>query len=445
MKKFVSLFITLVLLVSLCSTVTLAFAEDNVAVTGVSFDKASDSREVGEGTLTVKATVAPSNATNKGVVYSMADESAGKGVTVDSSTGIVTIDSTAAIGEYIIVAASSENSALTARFTLKLTAPRQKIVFNEEKFWTYLDAENKNYKMDMKSSFMVSNEWLKDSAKVAEVFENINYMVEDDEGYKDEKDNLDKIYIEYRTPSEDPREEKWGDAKLVTSTFSVNTSGWWTFRYLIKDKNDKELARSSSFVRYAEDLTNPVVDLSDSMKNKAKDGLTSGITYSISTSLSITDSSSTTVTYIVEKLVKGVWTKIYDSESKEVTKGYENNISTSGVITPVDNDINKDKTPVYKITYTVVDSYGFEGVSSGENQVEFHPELLLFVNAPEGTEKQAQKIEAWKIVLYVIAGLSAVGIVVLLCIKPKQATETGTKVNYNKDSDEKEDESQDNK
>ena len=133
MKKFVSLFITLVLLVSLCSTVTLAFAEDNVAVTGVSFDKASDSREVGEGTLTVKATVAPSNATNKGVVYSMADESAGKGVTVDSSTGIVTIDSTAAIGEYIIVAASSENSALTARFTLKLTAPRQKIVFNEEK------------------------------------------------------------------------------------------------------------------------------------------------------------------------------------------------------------------------------------------------------------------------------------------------------------------------
>ncbi|MCX4286467.1 MAG: hypothetical protein OSJ68_04125 [Clostridia bacterium] len=299
--------------------------------------------------------------------------------------------------------------------------------------------------MDMKSSFMVSNEWLKDSAKVAEVFENINYMVEDDEGYKDEKDNLDKIYIEYRTPSEDPREEKWGDAKLVTSTFSVNTSGWWTFRYLIKDKNDKELARSSSFVRYAEDLTNPVVDLSDSMKNKAKDGLTSGITYSISTSLSITDSSSTTVTYIVEKLVKGVWTKIYDSESKEVTKGYENNISTSGVITPVDNDINKDKTPVYKITYTVVDSYGYEGVSSGENQVEFHPELLLFVNAPEGTEKQAQKIEAWKIVLYVIAGLSAVGIVVLLCIKPKQATEIGTKVNYNKDSDEKEDESQDNK
>ncbi len=103
--------------------------------------------------------------------------------------------------------------------------------------------------MDMKSSFMVSNEWLKDSAKVAEVFENINYMVEDDEGYKDEKDNLDKIYIEYRTPSEDPREEKWGDAKLVTSTFSVNTSGWWTFRYLIKDKTTKNLrAAAVSYV-----------------------------------------------------------------------------------------------------------------------------------------------------------------------------------------------------
>ncbi len=61
--------------------------------------------------------------------------------------------------------------------------------------------------MDMKSSFMVSNEWLKDSAKVAEVFENINYMVEDDEGYKDEKDNLDKIYIEYRTPAKTPEKK----------------------------------------------------------------------------------------------------------------------------------------------------------------------------------------------------------------------------------------------
>ena len=30
------------------------------------------------------------------------------------------------------------------------------------------------------------------------------------------------------------------------------------------------------------------------------------------------------------------------------------------------------------------------------------------------------KAEAWKIVLYVIAGLSALGIIVLLCIKPKE-------------------------
>ena len=181
------------------------------------------------------------------------------------------------------------------------------------------------------------------------------------------------------------------------------------------------------------------------MVKKHEEGLTSGVTYTVSTSLSYPDdsnSSSKTVTYVIQKKVNGEWVTIYDSVKREVTKGYESYVSTSGVITPADEDIRADKTAVYQVVYSVVDSYGFHGVADSESTVEHNPKLELFVKAPESKGGKTSAVLIWKIILYVIAGLSAVGIVVLLCIKPKQKTETPRAEAKSADKDDQTDNSQ---
>ena len=274
----------------------------------------------------------------------------------------------------------------------------------------------------------------------------------------------DVLYVLYCSPTSDPRDDMkdWKECQ-VTSTFNVTTEGWWLFRFavvdgakfsaeknysydyadvlattydnvLIKLEKGETVERSEilNITCWCIDTTRPEIDLSETMKTRQKDGLTVGTTYSISTSLSTEDCSSLTTTYIVYKMVDGKWTQIYDSQTREVAEGYEENISTSGVITPLESDVTgKD---VYKIVYTVVDSWGNVGVhkvGEGDDKVEYdYVELLLKVNkAPNAPAKSA--IEAWKIVLYVIAGLSAVGIVVLIFIKPKQKEAVDARYNAN--------------
>lgn len=271
----------------------------------------------------------------------------------------------------------------------------------------------------------------------------------------------DVFYVLYCSPSDAPQADMkdWSHC-VATGTFSVTTDGYWLFRFAVVDgakaseKNytfdwadvlatsydnvqnaidddddatDPDDEENLTLVSSASDTTNPVVSLSSSMETKQQDGLTVGTNYSISTSLNIEDCSSTTVTYVVYKKVgAGVegadnegWLQIYDSSktvsSERVTEGFEDNISTSGVITPLEEDVTGEY--VYKIVYTVKDSAGYYGVDDDGEL--FNPVLMLKVNAKEVTSEE-KAIEAWKIVLYVIAGLSAVGIVVLLCIRPKQ-------------------------
>ena len=186
------------------------------------------------------------------------------------------------------------------------------------------------------------------------------------------------------------------------------------------------------------------------MKNKVDSGLVAGEGYTPSTSLDITDNNSSTVkvTYVISKLARkgatvyiydeatkeytskklseDTWIKIYDSSNSSwVHKDYTEFVNTSGRITPSANEITTEK--IYKITYSAKDPNGYFGIAGepeeGGAYEEAHPEMLLSVVAPKNTDDDGSKVEAWKIVLYVIAGLSAVGIVVLLCIKPKDATE----------------------
>ncbi len=302
---------------------------------------------------------------------------------------------------------------------------------------------------------------------------------------KEDADNSvkpdDKIYLLYVSPSGSTTEDMkdWSRC-LVTSTFSLTTDGEWNFRFavvdgeaasesgytfdyddviattfdeaqkIIDEANDAQAVVDDALVKEndctltfrTKDTVNPEIKLSTSQENKQNDGLTVGTTYSVSTSLDITDCSGTTVTYIVYKKVgsdvEGAdsegWLQIYDSKSREVAEGYEYTsdgsnpkgcISSGGVITPLQEDVTGED--VYKIVYTVVDNYGNHGVrkvSDGESAStdEYHPTMLLKVNAAPVNPANGVKIEAWKIVLYVIAGLSAVGIIVLLFIKPKQQT-----------------------
>ena len=266
----------------------------------------------------------------------------------------------------------------------------------------------------------------------------------------------DLIYVLY-TNSDAREDMKDWDRSLVTSSFSVTTSGWWMFRFAVADgiryadnnntldwekhiltttfqnvqdlidgeeELDDETFKSNNytFVAYAEDTKAPEVSLSESLKDRQTSGLTVGTTYTISTSLDIEDASGYNVYYKVYKGVRDSneadWTLIYDSKTKEITEDYEKNISSSGVITPLEEDVKNNY--VYKIEYTVVDNCGFKGVNVEDKELNT-VSMYLSVKMPVKTPGKISAIDAWKIVLYVIAGLSAVGIVVLLCIKPKQA------------------------
>ena len=283
----------------------------------------------------------------------------------------------------------------------------------------------------------------------------------------------DKIYIEYCSPSDEPRDDDWSRT-AASGKFSMQTSGWWLFRYIVVDgekevddddailtpyntkefkegllSEDGETFNWAAFclIRYAVDTTHPEVALSSSMKTKMEDGLTVGDSYSISTSLTITDSSSTSVTYTVwrydgadgfdrmdDATNKGNWVQIYDSAAKEdkVLEGGESYITTGGAITPISSDVTSDGLYRYKIVYSVKDANGYFGVEDAEKpEEEFHPTLYLGVHLSDRDKDTKAKMEAWKIVLFVIAGLSAIGIVVLLVIKPKEVVEGDTRVAAN--------------
>lgn len=298
---------------------------------------------------------------------------------------------------------------------------------------------------------------------------------ESDESEQQAKDMVipdDVIYLLYVSPSGAITQDHqdWSRC-LVTGTFSLTTEGEWNFRFAVVDGEkasksgytfDEDDILASTFddaqaiidqanenhekvdttaLKNADrtlkfrvmDTTNPQVGLTDAQNNKQRDGLTVGTTYTIPTSAKSTDASSTTFTYKVYKQVgNGVagaddegWILIFDYKTRVVTEGYENCISTGGVITPLAEDVTDHD--MYKIVYSAVDAYGYPGVKEhGDDEEpsteEYKPVLLLRVYASATDPSTSIAIEAWKIVLYVIAGLSLIGIIVLLCIKPKQQT-----------------------
>ena len=313
--------------------------------------------------------------------------------------------------------------------------PHPEVIFHQDVF-DQLEMFSKLAKIQsVVDHFKLDNSWAKDEAKVAAIFENINYHLNTDPNateYTPLKDT-DRLWYESCAYNREYKDnEKWQRHGLG-SDFSV-ASGWYAFRYVVTaysgdngsslgntsaDNEKYVYCRSSIFYIYFVDTTAPEVkSLNSDMRKAMEDGVKVGSKLTIKNPQN-SETSAKTV-YQVFKKVDGVWDMndpIYDSSTKVVKEGYEDCISTSGVITMLESDVLPNNEPVYKIIYTITDNMGYTVSTLG---TEF--ELTLFAVA---VDQPVDTMAIWQIVLYVIAGLSAVGIVVVLCIKPKDPVPEG--------------------
>lgn len=271
--------------------------------------------------------------------------------------------------------------------------------------------------------------WLTTSADVKAVFTNIVFALDGDDDY-DSTNKYDTVRLEYCTG--DPRYDKnWkyetgsetasvekDKSTLVVgkggTAFKLNLSGYVAFRYCAiykatEDATEDTKVYTNHFVVYIVDTTAPVVEESSSLTSKVTSGLTVGSAYTVSTSgVTVTDNSTTTITYVINKRINGEFVQVYSSVDG-LSKDYEGKDIASGTITPTADDVLAQTT--YQVIYTVTDACGY---TSEPLAVEFK------VNAKAVDVEEEEKVDVIKIVLYIVAGLSAAGIVVLLFIKPKQ-------------------------
>ena len=294
--------------------------------------------------------------------------------------------------------------------------------------------------------------WLTSTEDVKSVFTNIEFALDGDEDYDSDK-TYDTVRLEYCTA--DPRYDKnWkyetgnenatkdeNKSTLVVgkggTAFKLNLSGYVAFRYCAVYKEStaedaKEVkVYTDHFIVFIEDTTAPVATASSSLTSKVTSGLTAGSAYTVSTSgIDVTDNSTTSTTFVIKKRINGEYVQVYSSVDG-LSKDYEGKDISNGTITPTDDDVLEDAT--YQVIYVVTDAYGYK---SEPVTVEFK------VNAKAVDAEEEAKVDVIKIVLYIVAGLSAAGIIVLLFIKPKQQaparvvyTETSTD-NANKQDEE---------
>ena len=238
----------------------------------------------------------------------------------------------------------------------------------------------------------------------------------------------DKIVVQYATPTVDYKDyASWNTVdvdtaiNIIGTTSSTSRLGWWVFQFAARDSagtvltdNKGNEMRTTRIDVWFYDGTAPQYrdnnGLTSDMISVRDNGLTAGETYTIKTNLRYIDNGNVTVNYTVYKwdVKNNKWVSIL-VKGESVAEGYEDYITAAGVITPKESDILKDNKPMYKIVYTLTDDQLYESDPT---------ELLLFVKKADSDGANSTLV--WQIILYVIAGLSAVGIVVVLLIKPKQ-------------------------
>ena len=298
-------------------------------------------------------------------------------------------------------------------------ATRAEVVYNADVFKALPEYKQIKATDELSTDFNLNNGWLLDKATVESVFSNINYELKNSDSKSYEvAEGSDKVELRYCSPSANVKAD-WNTASLG-GKINVSSTGMWRFKYVVVDADKNVLAQTDEIQIYFYDLTAPTAKISTTGTNIQNAGLTVGVTRAVSTGwITTTDKSSVTTTYVINKLVDGKWVKIFDYETKTVTEGYEEIVSASGAITPIEADVQKDKDgkaiEVYQVVYSVKDAGGFvmtEPVTVG-----------LTVKLPAEEDNSLTSTQILKIVLYVIAGLCVVAIIVLLFIKPQPKKE----------------------
>ena len=262
-------------------------------------------------------------------------------------------------------------------------------------------------------------EWLKDAGILAEAT-----SVNADDTTKNNSALL-TVKVLYCNPnSYFHSSEKWDESD---NDVSATTYGVWHFRYVIVDKAGNESAQSDAITRtVVHPGTNPEIELTSTQLKVETTGVKAGSTYTIPTPTVTAVGTSATYTYQITKLVGDEYVVIYDSKTGKITEGYEDFVTTAGSLVPGKNEVaSKDAegkvTYLYKVVYNATDSYGYTNTRT-----------LNVLTTQAETEMSA--FDVWETVLIVVASLAAVGIVVLLFVKPKDNAEEAGRKHYGEDN-----------
>ncbi len=226
------------------------------------------------------------------------------------------------------------------------------------------------------------------------------------------------VKVLYCAPSDHySTSEKWDESD---NDISATTYGYWVFRYVICDKAGNESAASADVKRYIDHPgTAPEIELTSTQLKVKTTGVKAGSTYTIPTPTVTAVGTSASYTYQITKLVAGEYVVIYDSETGDITEGYEDFVTTAGSLVPGKKEVaTKDAegkvTYIYKVVYNAKDSRGYTSSYT----------LDVLTTQPDA---EMSAFDVWETVLIVVAALSAVGIVILLFVKPKQEVTEGRK------------------
>ena len=232
----------------------------------------------------------------------------------------------------------------------------------------------------------------------------------------------DTIYLQYCEPNDDPKDE-WEEVKF-DATIDADSVGYWQFRFSVKDK-DGNRANSNVYTFYLSDTTAPTVKLTTTQEKYQANGITVGFKYNV-VNPTVTDDSSTTKTYVVQKKVAEEWVTIYDSATKTVTEGYELYVTTGGAITPLENEVTGTTAFIYRVVYYVEDAFGNETLAvdsngDGENDCAIVLNLPTIEPVDADGEPIANKNQVWIIVFASIAVASLIAIAVIMIVDRKKA------------------------
>ncbi len=257
--------------------------------------------------------------------------------------------------------------------------------------------------------FVLPTGWLSDTKYVTES----TAVVEEEGGTTVNNTKMLNVRFEYRKSGE----ALDGEWTSETESIDLTETGHWKFRFVVADEagNEVTFTTEANYLEFdVRDTAAPEIELTSTQKKVETSGTPAGTAYTIPTP-TYTDLAGVEKSYyIVYKLVNGEYVAIFNSDTKEVTKGYDNFITDAGVLTPGSNEVSTtvDGQPqyIYKVVYHAQDKNGMT------NELELK---ILTTKADPTTEA----FDSWKIVLICVAVACAVAIVVLIFVKPRPKAE----------------------